>query len=71
MTTYTIEIMPFNCSSSTVWYKTKSGRQYEAVLACRSHGKEVEIGTIAFKVASNLWVNPDHCIVISEIKKLN
>ena len=68
MTTYTIEIIDFQ-HRCEIWYTSKVGRQFEATLELRHRIlMEKPVPSIAFKVAQNMWVNPDHCRVINEIK---
>ena len=66
-TIYTVEIIDFitNCG---VWYKGREGQQFEAQLGVRVYDKGRESGRAAFNVDGFKWIDPNHCIVISEKK---
>ena len=66
-TSYRIEIIKFK-DNIGLWYKDKTGDQFDAVLRCKSFNSANMIGNIAFKIDDRRWVNPDHCKVIGETK---
>lgn len=57
---YTIQIKMLNNKKSGVWYESKEGDIFEAILKIRSDGN------VAFYVGTNKFINPLNCTVLSE-----
>ena len=65
-TFYIVEIIDFyKRGTHRTWYFDKIGQQFRVEISSRVI---VEHSKAGFKYATNLWIDPNHCKVISEIK---